>query len=328
MTETDVEDIPLGAALLLGAYLVAQQIANHEPAGPNQRRMETALGYLAEDLRTAAPEFFVIGQMPELSALAHGWGHDDAARFMVELRLADPFYPFQFNLTKQRTQERLAALREIARGPLRSPGLADRVGEAWEEVQAAEKAHVRMTRFRAKVGDPKSWLAAVGIGAAVAGAAVVAAPAIAVLMPAASGLSGAAAVSAGLAQLGFGSIASGGLGMVGGMWVLGASGAAVGTVSATTATLLAQPGSAALVGAEVRKLLVSFVLASDGVMDLAPEEFARGLDTMLDQLSDVIALEAGRNEPGSDRLEELEDLRRTLVFGGEFMASRSRPKTE
>jgi hypothetical protein len=315
-------DLPVGAALLLGAYLVAQHIANHEPAGETQQRMENALSCLAQNLREAAPEFFVVGQIPELSALADRWRPDDSVRLLVELRVADAFYPFQFEMTKSRGETQRAALREIARGALRIPGAADKVGAAWDEVRRAEKSYLRRLAFQTKLKNPRSWLAAAGVGAAFAGAAVAAAPAIAVLMPAAAGLSGAAAVSAGLAQLGFGSIAAGGLGMVGGVWVLGASAGAVGTLSASTATLLAKPGSAALISAEVRKLLVTFILASDGTIQSSAETFARGLDTMVDDVDAMIELEESRNEHDSARLRELGDLKRTLEFGGEFMASR------
>ncbi|KQY51565.1 hypothetical protein ASD30_19535 [Nocardioides sp. Root140] len=69
------------------------------------------------------------------------------------------------------------------------------------------------------------------VGGAVAGpAALAAAPAVGGAVGAASGLSGAAATSSGLATLGFGSIASGGLGMAGGTAVVTATGTALGGV--------------------------------------------------------------------------------------------------
>jgi len=316
------KDVPVGVALLLGAYLVAQEVANHERPGETQLRMEAALGFLAEDLRKEAPEYFVIGQMPELSALADGWAPDEGVLLLVELQTADPFYPYQFEMgTKSRPDERRAALREISRGALRLPaGTADQVGAAWEQVRDAEAKALR----RKNLFNPKTLATAVGAGAALAGAAVVAAPAIAVLMPAAAGLTGAAAVSAGLAQLGFGSIAAGGMGMVGGMWVLGTSGAVAGAASATTASLLATPGSAPLLGAEVRKLLVSFVLANDDVLDRPADDFARGLDTMLDEIHVTIELEEARNEKGSARLTELDELKRAVEFGGQFMTEQTK----
>lgn len=318
--------MPVGAALLLGAYLVAQEMTNREPAGETQRRMECALSSLAADLQQAAPEFFVTGQMPELGALTHGWPSDDAVRFLVELRVGNPFYPYEFELTEARERERLAALREMSRAVFRLPaGTADSVSRAWETVRAAEKSYLRRQALQRKIRSPQQWLAVAGVGAAVAGVAVAAAPAVAVLMPAAANLSGAAAVSAGLAQLGFGSVAAGGLGMVGGVWMLGLGGATLGVSAATTATLLSRPGSAALVGVEVHKLLISFLLARQNVLKMAAEEFSHGLDALVNEVASVQQLERTRNEDGSPRLRELGDLQRRLTFAGEFLTARSGP---
>ena len=329
MSAYDPHDLSLGAGLLLGAYLVAQDITHREPEGEAHLRMESALGYLASDLRQEAAEFFVTGEPPELASITHGLDRDDRVRFLVELEAGSPFYPFQFQISKRREVERRAALRQIAHASLGlDRGEADKVISARREAFAAQKKHGRAREAWEKVSEPKNLLRSAVMGAAGVGVALAAAPAIAVLMPAAAGLSGAAAVSAGLAQLGFGSIAAGGLGMAGGMWVLGAGGAAVGAVSLTTATLLSQPGSAGAVGTEVWKLLTTFVLADDAVIQTPPDEFAKALDKLVDDIGAVITLEESRNEEGSARLKELYELRRVVAFAGEFMTSRPKPAAD
>jgi len=318
-------DLPVGPALSLGALRTAEHITYHERAGETRDRMGTALEYLGTGLLATEPEIFVTGRLPDLADVAMDWSPDDRWRFLVELRCSNPFYPFEFAMSGDRAKARNAALREVSRSALRLPmDSGDDVGEAWDKIHQREHAFLRKDALRRKAVDPKSWAVALGVGVTVAGAAVVAAPAIALMMPAASGLSGAAAVSAGLAQLGFGSVASGGLGMVGGMWVLGAGGAAAGTVSAATAQLLAQPGSAHLVGVEVRKLLVTYTLAQEGHLQDTTEVLAKGLDRMSDEVADLVKLEESRNEKGSDRLGELYTLQRTLDFAGDYMAKRYR----
>jgi hypothetical protein len=90
-------------------------------------------------------------------------------------------------------------------------------------------------------------------------------------------------------------------------------------VGATTATLLAKPDGAALVGAEVRKLLVTAVLAQGTLVSTDLAEIHSGLETMGLEVQDVINSEAIRNEAGSDRLRELDSLLETVTFGLGFV---------
>ncbi len=312
------EDYPLTGsdALLLGAYLIAQEVADREPAGETFRRMQTALSCLADELREVAPEFFLIGVEPELNSLVDSWSREDAVKLLIELRVANPFAPYEFEMTKKRDLARLAEMRKMARVALGLPAeVADEVSAAWTVVLKAEN---RAT-LRRRMSEPKSWATLVGVGLAVAGVAVIAGPAIAPLMPAAAGLSGAAATSAGLAQLGFGAVAAGGLGMAGGLWVLGVGGAALGAAGATTAVLLSRPGGAALVGAEIRKLLVSAVLAVKGELAVPLSDISDALERMADEVQDVLDTEERRNERGSDRIESIIDLKRHIEFASSYV---------
>jgi hypothetical protein len=307
-------------ALLLGNYLIAQDVADQEPRGDCFRRMQTALTCLGDELREVAPEFFVVGQDPELVSLLAEWKKADGIKFLIELRVSEPFSPYEFTVTGRRDEIRLWSMRRIARVAL---GLdaesADVVVSAWNDVKNAERRYLQRVALRKRLRSPKSWAAIIGVGLAVGGAAVIAGPAIAPLMPAAAGLSGAAATSAGLAQLGFGAIAAGGLGMAGGLWVLGIGGAALGIAGATTATLLSRPGGAVLLGDEVRKLLVSAELVHQGVLDESLSDIALAISTISEEVDDVRHAEESRNEEGARRLDEIRLLQERLDFAQSYI---------
>lgn len=317
-------DADLALAMMLGAYTVARHVTNAEPAGETQLRMEAALDRLAKELAAADRELLDETGAPRWPGVAMGHKHDDAVRVLVELALCDPFHPFQFDTAHgQRPEARRAALRDLARSPLRlSADTADRVLLAQRVVSDQWRSHQRRSAFK-----PSTFWKASVMGLAIGGVAVAAAPAIAVLMPAAAGLSGAAALSAGLAQLGFGSIAAGGLGMVGGMWVVGSTGVVAGLVAGGAAEILGRPGGVEAFEVESRKLLVSFVLAFDGSLETDPDDFAQGLDVMADALRLVAGQDATCNEQGSPRLVELARLEETLTFCGEFMQSYAAKKS-
>lgn len=324
MRETDWQSKSTTLVLLKSAHLVAEYIRDDEPHGDKpdstKSRMTNALSACQDNL-----DMVVFGETgaferPSLESLCENLSTDEKFVLLVELRLADPFFPYQFEMSKKRDKLRLQAMREIAHRELHlDRDAALRVDEAMREVA---KAYSKGFKGLLANLDSKDWLIIVGSGVLIAGAAVVAAPLIAAAMPAAAGLSGAAAVSAGLASLGGGSLAAGGLGMAGGMWALGVGGAAVGGAAGATAVALAGGEGAGLVKAEVLKLCMSFELARQGLISRSTSEFEEALDQIHDTVREVLKEETSRNERGSERLRNLEALDETLTFAGEFMTDR------
>lgn len=310
--------------LLESAYVVAEYIRDDEPddgkPDSTKSRMTTALVACQDNL-----DLVVFGETgafdrPTLESLCQDLSIDEKYALLVELRLADPFFPYQFEMTKKRDKLRVRAMREVAHRELNlNRDAAVTVDAAMREVA---KAYSRGFKGLLASLDAKDWLLIVGSGVLIAGAAVVAAPLIAAAMPAAAGLSGAAAVSAGLASLGGGSIAAGGLGMAGGMWALGVGGAALGGVAGATAVALAGGDGAGLVQAEVLKLCISFELAAQGHISRSTSEFEAALDQIHNSVQEVLGTEKARNEKSSERLKNLESLDETLRFAGDFMTER------
>lgn len=130
-------------------------------------------------------------------------------------------------------EDRASALEAVA---LRVGLDADLPKAIRNTAKSAERAH----RDRLGIGA----IALMGGGAMLLAAvtAGVAAAWIAGAIGSAAGLSGAAALTHGMAVLGLGSLATGGLGMAGGLWIVTGAGALVGAVGGTSAAALIQLG--------------------------------------------------------------------------------------
>jgi hypothetical protein len=310
--------------LLMSSYLVAEYIRDGEPVSDKpdstRDRMTAALAACRDNLDLAIFGEQGTFEQPTLEALCENLSVDEKYALLVEIRLADPFFPYQFEMTKKRDKLRIEEMRHLAHRELHLD--RDAAVAVDDAMRVVAKAYSKGIKGWIESLDAKDWLIIVGSGALLAGAAVVAAPLIAAALPAAAGLSGAAAVSAGLASLGGGSIAAGGLGMAGGMWALGVTGATLGGVAGVTAAALAGGDGAGLVQAEVLKLCISFELAAKGCISRSTSEFEAALDQIHDAVREVIATESKRNEKDSERLKGLQKLDETLTFAGEFMTER------
>lgn len=316
-------DDSLGVALAVGAYAVAEDITIEEPHFQDRKRMQRALDALKAHLTEAYSEFFVAGTTPDLSALLDGSTADDRRAFLIELAAADPFAPYWFRMTKARERSRVNALRRIAERNLSLD--ADDVAKVASNWRTA---CADWAKSRSSVGKWRIPIIIAG-GAAIGGLAVAAGPLIATVMPAASGLSGAAAVSAGLAQLGFGSIASGGLGMTGGLWMLGLAGTAVGSGgtalgnSARSAlnVAISTPGAPKLVEHELRKLVASARLAkAAGWFDGSISKFDSVVERITSEVESELELEISRNDDDAPRVRELKRLVETARWAGSEIA--------
>lgn len=125
--------------------------------------------------------------------------------------------------------------------------------------------------YSASGNKQKSLMLALGGAVAIAVTGGFAATAIAPIF-AASGLSGAAAVSSGLATLGFGSLATGGLGMAGGFSFIVGGGAALGGLSGLgLASLIQNPDLVISECAKIQVISINIFIKEQGRIDKAKE---------------------------------------------------------
>lgn len=308
--------------LLKSAYDIAQCIAENERDRDKTevaQRMFTALR-----ANLAEMELLVFGatidfQQPTLESLCVNLSEDDKFALLIELRLTNPFFPFEFEMKGKRDEWRFEQMRQIASRELHMERVA--ANQVDDAVRTATKGLHHGGVFSSM--GTKDWSLIIGGGALLAAAAVVAAPLVAVAI-APAGLSGAAAMSAGLAALGGGSLASGGLGMAGGMWVLGLSGAALGSAAGATASALSRGEGVEVIKAEVLKLCASFELSRKSLISRAMSEFEEALQAWHDEVLGVLSLEEARNEEGSTRLKDLRELDSLMRRAGQFMVEQQK----
>lgn len=123
---------PVQGAILLGAYLIAEQVAVGEDDSDARARMERALGAMEETLREVSGDFFVTGERPDLSSLVHGVPIDERRALLVELAYSNPFDPFEFRLKGAREKSRIRGLRMLSRAHFGlGSAAADEVIDTW-----------------------------------------------------------------------------------------------------------------------------------------------------------------------------------------------------
>jgi|GEM_PF-5781982 len=323
MSEDPLRSKPHDPTLILlkSSYLIAEYIRDGEPksddASGTKARMTNALAALTSNM--AADDFCETQSFDELSLreLCKDLTHNDKYELLLEMRLAEPFFPYQFKMTKTQDDKRMEQMREIAYRDLgMSRDSATEVNASIKNLNHGHASHLKTRLSNLGITDAL-WVA--GGAVVVAGVLVVAAPIVAAAMPAAAGLSGAAAVSAGLASLGGGSLAAGGLGMAGGMWVLGTAGAAIGGVAGVTASVLSQNNGPQLIESSVLKVCVNFDLARRRFLERDPEDFAHALDEIQKSFHKANEEAQDLNGKGSQRLKDFARLDRTLTFAGNFI---------
>jgi hypothetical protein len=220
----------------------------------------------------------------------------DRLTLIVELAFTDPFAPYEL---QWRRWDFEVALKEVAR----TIGLTNAdVHTVIATSGEARRAHRRLNWTKIAL-----W----GSGGLVAGAlgGWLAAPALAAWLGTAAGLSGAAATAHGLALLGGGSLATGGLGAAGGMWIVAGAGAGLGLLSGGGAPLLTEMGAQAA-RAELLKLEVTFAVVLLGThTELAKaKRVVEGLRDRQHELEALLHEERLLNDENSARLERLEEI--------------------
>lgn len=299
----------------LAVAATASLLASKEEDSAKRKRMNRILHEKLDLLASVGIEL-TGGSNPEAlsAALAQSvteWDEVKRNALLVELAFADPFAPYEIQVSERRREECLMHL---------TPALGldpSRVTQLMESVRSARKVHRHMPWKRIAAG------AIVGsVVVAIGGYAL--APIIAAHLGAAAGLSGAAAVSHGLALLGGGSLAAGGSGVAGGMMLVAGAGATVGGVGAGGAAAVWSAGYAAAV-AELVKLQVTYreILLRTQLRGMAAAELVETLLRQRDELRRKIAEEEELNDPGANRIKTLEQIERAYADAAKWMSEQT-----
>jgi len=300
MTEPDQNRyaIAFTASLLKIAQTIALKETNKDRQLKKRRVVEKKLSMFREAYPEATLGVDLRGD--SLAIVRGSWDRSDALRLLVDLSFADPFAPYQL---KYKDKDYADGLQLVA---------------VALKLTAADVERVRETRKRAiKAHKHIAWgkIAAYGLG----GLVVVGlggwmfAPLIGSTIGVAAGLSGAAATSHGLAILGGGSLAIGGMGMAGGMWIVTGVAAAVGGGMLGGGTLLLNLG-AAQAKVELVKLQMNYklVLLENHVQQAKTQQVIRGLAAQRDAIAAELADERKLNEKNSARLKDMEETLRAV----------------
>ena len=280
----------VGATLALGSLTVATNLWISEPAGDSRDRMARAVDAITETVHRDSPGLIRGDLISSFGSLLTGTSDYERCALLVELTVANPFSPYWFELTDRREAARIQSLKLVAALSMHlDPDSVVVLTKAWRKV----------VKY---VAEPSLALPA--------------GPLIAIAMPAAVGRAGGAAMSAGLAQLGFGSVLGGGLALTGGLWLLGAvDGASTDATQAAIKDIVAAPGFAHLLQLEVCKLVLTAKLAkragwSGGPLAHAAEAVEHVNDRVLAQLEHART----RNDAKAARVRELKQLQRSAAY--------------
>jgi hypothetical protein len=222
-----------GPALAQGTLFIGTCIRGREKDVSRQRRMTVALADQVAAYRELFPEAPEVEEpvSTTVSALIpRDWPAELATTYLIDLYFTRTFSPAELKFSSDRRDEALgtvAAQIQLTQSDIDS---------VIEIAKSAARAH----RGKLDIGQ----IALIGGGAmlVLAVTAGMAAPVVAGAIGTAAGLSGAAAFAHGMAVLGLGSLAAGGFGMAGGLWIVTGAGAAVGALGGSTAAALVQLG--------------------------------------------------------------------------------------
>ena len=278
-------------AFIFGKLAMADGITRQCTDVERRERMARAVELFAKQLQLAEP-----GEaLRELQRRSLRWGSIERRMLLVDLWAVQPFSPFD---VKVPSDDQRAVLQDIAS----SIDAGGAIGEI--DRCARELRNSSMLKSATKVGG------VLAAGALVlGGAGFVAAPFIGAALASGSGLSGAAATSAGLAALGGGSLAAGGSGVAGGIFLVTATGAAVGGLAGGGGAAMYQLGSRQA-QVELRKMEIKFKVAllnTQGEIRVA-QLFATHLNTEIDELRTTLENERLYSEKRSRRITSLEEI--------------------
>lgn len=285
---------PASLALAGASTLLAEHVRSATKDSKRAKKMDRVIGLKRDEL-AAIVDAESVDPGSVLDGAVAGWDREAKRRLLVDLAFSSPFAPYSLKVNRD---DVLDGLRPLA-GRIGEPG------SVVDEIAAARKSALRSQHRRnwGRVGA-LALLTAAALGTA----GWMLAPAIGTAIGTSAGLTGAAATAHGLALLGGGSLAAGGAGMAGGMWLVAATGATVGFVGGGGSTLLYQLG-ASEVRNELIKLQVTFrvaILVSQGDLAHAATVIA-GLRETHEDLGKALDVERGLNDDNSERVKSLEE---------------------
>jgi hypothetical protein len=244
---------------------------------------------LTESVRQSRIEIVGNDLISSFSRELAGTSDTDRRALLIELAVANPFSPYWFEMTERREVCRVTALTLIAALSMGlEPDCVAIVDAAWRKLAK----DLNTVALETPAG-----------------------PLIALAMPATPGMTAATAMSAGLAQLGFGTIGTGGLGLVAGQWLLGVVGTAQAiTTEAAITDVVASPGFGYLLELELYKLVLTVRLAEERRWFDAPiERAARAIEHVSGEVIAELESAMGRNDPKASRVRELRRLGATCL---------------
>lgn len=277
-----------------GTLLIAKELTRLENNKGRKEKKERVVNSKRKLLREAFLEdthgLSLEGDTYKL--LEDKWPKDKATTFVIDLAFTNPFAPYELKYKESHFD---SALKNVAPLVHLKAEDVDRIRRTQREALKAHR-HINWKKIAlfslgGLVIAPIAWFAAPLIGGAIGVAA---------------GLSGAAATAHGLAILGGGSLAIGGLGMAGGMGVVTGSATAIAVLGAGGSQFLLQLG-AANAKIELIKLQVNYkeVVLGTQTQVKKVQEVIKKLIKQRDKIKNQLEEERKLNEENSNRIQEI-----------------------
>lgn len=298
--------------------LLARELTKLETDKARKEKKESVLKkkfeMFVDTFKNDIPQNVSINNIDTL--LRHKWGHDRAITLLVDLSFFDPFSPYELKYSEKDYKSALCFVGNLI-------GISNKkVDDIIRTKKKAIAAHKHIAWGKVAI------FSAIGIVVCGVGGWLVA-PLIGSAIGAASGLVGIAATSHGLAVLGCGSLALGGLGMAGGMWVVTGTGVLIGTVTIGGSALLLQIG-AAQTKVELTKLQVYYrevILINKAKLGKAKKVILE-LNKRKHELETKLSEEELLNESNSRRIKDLKDIIEAITDSIKWMENEKNPLSQ
>ena len=283
------------------SLILADNLKQVETNEDRRIKMEKVLGIKWKAFCETFPSFAErIPTRSGLPTLLRRLPLDEAITILVDLSFSDPFSPYELKFGKKDFHKALVAV-------------ANLLGVSEERVEQLEKTQKDAMSAHTHVNWGKIVLWGTGGMIFMAVGGWIAAPWIAGGIGTAAGLAGAAATAHGLAILGGGSLALGGFGMAGGMWIVTGAAAIIGGGALGGGTMLLQMGAASA-KIELLKLQVSYrevLLLTQAEVGKA-KSVIKNLEKQRAEIDLKLKEECALNDENAKRITELEAILRAV----------------
>ncbi len=271
----------------LATLAIAEYLAGCEKDSQRQRKKAKAAERKSEALRGVYADTSSFEAAPV--------DPDDAIRLCIDLAFCAPFAPYDLEYSDKDFQ---AATSSVC---YRFGLTEEAVAAIFQDKRTAVKVYQHIDLRRV------AFFGAAGM-AALALTGFAAAPLLGGAIGSAAGLSGIAATAHGLAFLGGGSIAAGGAGMSGGLWLVTGVGAATGALGGGSAAFIRTIGTNEL-KVELAKLQISYrqIEAAKLTHIAKAQEIITRLHAQREELTRALLEERELNDKNSRRLKDIED---------------------